>query len=84
MRATLESHDGALIDVAYTGVSDLGEDGYQKFLRQELPRTVQIRVAPRFGTAHPAYQWLNRVQCIGIGELDMEPLEVRYDIYAPR
>ena len=39
VRATLESDDGALIYIAYTGVGDLGEDGYQKFLRGEfLPR----------------------------------------------
>ncbi len=84
MRATYESHDGALIDAAYTGVADLGEEGYQKFLRQELPRTVQARIVPRFRTAHPDYQWLNRVQCIGIEEVDMERLEVRCDVYALR
>ena len=84
VRAAFESHDGALIDAAYSGVADLGEDGYQKFLRQDLPRTVQLRIAPRFRTVHPSYQWLNRVQCIGIGEVDMERLEVRYDVYAVR
>jgi hypothetical protein len=84
VRATLESHDGALIDTAYTGVADFGEDGYARFLRQDLPRTVQLRVVPRFRTVHPGYQWLNRVQCIGIGEVDMERLEVRYDMYALR
>ncbi len=84
VRATLESHDGALIDTAYTGVADFGEDGYERFLRQDLPRTVQLRVVPRFRTVHPGYQWLNRVQCIGIGEVDMERLEVRYDMYALR
>ena len=84
VRATFESHDGALIDAAYTGVADLGEDGYQKFLRQDLPRIVQLRIAPRFRTVHPSYQRLNRVQCIGIGEVDMERLEVRYDVYAVR
>ncbi len=32
VRATIESDDGALIYLAYTGVGDLGEDGYQNFL----------------------------------------------------
>ena len=32
VRTTLESHDGAVIAIAYSGVSDLGEDGYQRFL----------------------------------------------------
>ena len=84
VRATFESHDGALIETAFTGVGDLGENGYQKFLRQELPLSLQLRVAPRFRTAHPDYEWLNRVQCIGVGEINMEPLEVRFDIYAMR
>ena len=84
VRATFESHDGALIDAGYTGVADLGEDGSQKFLRQDLPRTVQLRTAPRFRTVYPSYQWLNRVQCIGIGEVDMERLEGRYDVHAVR
>jgi hypothetical protein len=33
VRATIESHDGALIYITYTGVIDLGEDGYQQFLQ---------------------------------------------------
>ena len=82
VRATLESHDGALIETAYTGVADMGVDGFQKFLNQELPTVLQLRVAPQFRTAHAAYEWLNRVQCVGIGQVDMGPLEVSYDIYA--
>jgi hypothetical protein len=84
VRATIETHDNALIDIAYTGMGDLGEDGYQKFLQGELPRTVPLRVVPRFHTAHPAYQWLNRLQCLNIGEADLERFEVRYDVYAVR
>ena len=84
VRATFESHDGALIEIAFTGVGDLGQDGYQKFLRQELPLSLQLRVAARFRTAHPDYEWLNRVQCIGVGEINMAPLKVRFDIYAMR
>jgi len=38
-RVTYESDDGALIYVAYNGVADFGEDGYQNFLRSSfLPR----------------------------------------------
>lgn len=84
VRATLETDDGAVIGVSYTGVANLGEDGYQRFLRQELPPTVALHTAPRFQTAHPAYQWLNRVQCVGIGQVDMQTLTVRYDVYALR
>lgn len=84
VRATFETDDGALIYTAYSGVLDLGEDGYQKFLRQELPMHIPLRVAPRFHTAHPKYLWLNRIQCLGVGQADMGRSEVHYDIYAVR
>ena len=56
VRATFESHDGASIEIAFSGVGDSGQDGYQKFLRQELPLSLQLRIAPRFRTAHPDYE----------------------------
>ncbi len=85
VRATIETRDeGALIHVSYTGVGDLGEDGYERFLRGELSGSVSLRVVPRFLTAHPDYRWLNRLQCLGIGEVDLERSEVSYDVYAVR
>ena len=82
VRLTIETDDGALILMTYAGVLDLGEDGYQKFLRQELPQLVPLRNTPRFQTAHPAYQWLNRLVCVGIGQLDVAALAAHYDVYA--
>ena len=82
VRITLETHDQALIYMYYNGVLDYGESGYDKVLRQELPPTIPVRIAPRFHTAHPSYQWLNRLQCVGIGQLNSQQLEVRYDVYA--
>jgi len=84
IRATLQSDDEALIYVAYTGVADLGEDGHQKFLRGELPASAKLRGAPRFHTSHPKYLWLNRLQCLNIGEVDLQRLEVHFDTYAVR
>ena len=85
VRATIETRDEeALIYVTYTGVGDLGEDGYERFLRGELSGSVPLRVVPRFLTAHPDYRWLNRLQCLGIGEVDLERSEVSYDVYAVR
>ena len=43
-----------------------------------------LRVVTRFQTTHPTYQWLNRLQCLNIGEADLERFEVRYDVYAIR
>jgi hypothetical protein len=84
VRATIETHDQALIYISYTGVGDMGEDGHQKFLAGVLPPKLPLRVVPRFQTAHPAYRWLNRLQCLNIGEVDLERFEVRYDVYAVR
>lgn len=55
VRGALESHDGALIEITYTGVMDLGPNGYEMFLRGELPASAAVRATPRFRTAHPAY-----------------------------
>jgi len=84
VRATFETDDGALILVTYQGISDLGEDGYDKFLRGELPAVVRIKVAPRFVTSHPGYLWLNRLFCVGIGEYHSATNAVKYDVYAVR
>jgi hypothetical protein len=84
VRATFETDDGTLILTTYSGVYDLGKDGYEKFLRQELPAVIPIRMAPRFHTAHPGYEWLNRLQGLGIGQIDTARSEVRYEVYAVR
>lgn len=84
IRATFELDDGALIYMTYNGIADLGPDGYERFLAGNPPAKVQARVAPRYYTGHPAYLWANRIQCLGIGEVDMQQLKVSYDIYALR
>lgn len=84
VRGTIETSDGALIYMFYSGVSDLGPDGYDKASRGELPEKLLLRTNPRFLTAHPAYEWMNRVQCIGIGESVTAELKVGYDVYALR
>jgi len=84
VRTTYETHDGALILVTYHGTADLGEDGYEKFARGEMPEVVQLRISPRFFTTHPAYLWLNRLHCLGIGEYRAAKSAAVYDIYAVR
>jgi len=84
VRATLELEDGALIYTSYGGVADFGHDGYERFLAGNPPARVALRIAPRYYTGHSEYLWLNRVQCVGIGEVDMEQMRVSYDIYALR
>jgi len=54
-RATLETDDGALIYLTFTGLRD---DGRQ-----------YLRTLPRFETAAPQYDFLNRMLAVGIGEI---------------
>jgi hypothetical protein len=82
VRATLELYEGALVYMTFMGVGDLGADGYERFSRGELPPTVALRVAPRLLTAHPEFQWLNRLQCLGIGEFNAENSQLDFDVYA--
>ena len=82
VRATFESEDGALIYAPYSGVIDAGPDGYERFLRNDLPLQMPVRNAPRFQTSHPEYLWLNRLQCYGVGECDLARNRVAYDVFA--
>lgn len=82
VRGTIETDDGALIYMFYTGVGDLGEDGYDKALSGQLPECLKLRTNPRFLTSHPDYLWMNRIQGLGIGEAVPGQLKVAYDVYA--
>lgn len=82
VRNTWETHDGALLFTDCYGVVDLGDRGYENALRDQYPGQPLVFLAPRFVTAHPDYAWLNRIQCVGIGHVDMSALEVRYDLHA--
>jgi hypothetical protein len=85
VRLTIETNDGALIYGTYSGVVDLGEDGYERFAQGTPPASgTAIRMSPRFYTAHPNYLWLNRLHCLGIGQAFLERAEVAYDVYAVR
>jgi glucuronate isomerase len=55
LRATLETNDGALIYLTFTGVRD---DSRQ-----------YLRTLPRFETAAPQYDFLNRLLAVGIGDI---------------
>src|SRR5436309_3573561 len=67
MRVTLETDDGELIHMTFTGVRD---DANSYF-----------RTVPRFETAAPKYAFLNRLLAIGIGEIRPEgPVHVIEEI----
>jgi hypothetical protein len=82
VRATLETHDGALILITYQGAIDLGDNGYDKFRKGELPTTAKLRTSPRLLTSHHEYAWLNRLHCVGVGEYRAATNDANYDVYA--
>ena len=85
VRFTIETGDGALVYVTYTGISNRGGDGYEQSLRgAPAPSGTKIYISPRFFASHPNYLWLNRLHCLGIGEAFLERSEVAYHVYAVR
>lgn len=55
LRITLETHDGALIAMTFTGLRD---DSHS-----------YLRTLPRFETAAPEYAFLNRLLAVGVGDI---------------
>src|SRR5262245_57672770 len=58
MRATLETDDGALIHMTFTGVRD--------------DANRYLRTLPRFETAATQYSFLNRLVAVGTGEIRVD------------
>lgn len=74
VRATLRTHDGALVFAQYHGRLD-ASDGV------DLPKTVYV--TPRFETGDERYAWLNRIQAVGKGVVH-EDLTIDYEWYELR
>lgn len=68
VRNVIETVEGARILYTYSGIADLGEDGYERFLAGDPP-VAPLRGAPRMATGHPDFLWLNRLQCVVVGEI---------------
>jgi hypothetical protein len=70
VRMTLKTDDGAYIYVEYCGRMDM-EAGL-------------ISVAPTFQTGAAEYQWLNGIQAVSAGSVDLETGLLVYTIYEAR
>ena len=64
IRMTLESDEGGLVFVEYTGQMNF--------------ETGIAYTCPRFTTGAPGLEWLNRVQAVGKGFYDAEAMTVNY------
>ena len=67
VRITLETDDGEIIFMSYTGVIAPGEEG------------LYWRVRPVFSTASERYDWLNHI--VAVGKNKDVPGRVAYDIF---
>lgn len=79
--ASLETETGARLFTSYGGMFDLGVDGYQRALRDEFDPLPPLVLTPTYQTADPNLAWLNRVQCLGVGSVDLASLELAVDVY---
>lgn len=70
VRLTLKTHDGAFIYVEYTGRMDVDAG--------------LIAVAPTFETGSEEYAWINAVQAVAAGQVDMASGLLVYNIYEAR
>lgn len=67
VRITLETDDGAIIYMTYTGVVHRGDQG------------LYWRVRPIFHTASERYDWLNHI--VAVGKNKQVPGRVAYDVF---
>jgi len=69
-RQVLRSPSGDLVCASFSGIYDLGDDGYVDALGDALTSKVVAEVVIRFQTGAKTYRWLNRELFIGRGQRD--------------
>lgn len=84
IRVLVQTDSGDTVMGEYQGVVDFGRDGYEALASGGGPKRAAVQLAPRYLTAAPRLQWLNRLQCVGLGRVTMATLLVEYDLYALR
>ena len=70
LRVTLRTHDGALISMKSFGLRHGPPEVMAAIGRGEQvdPASYYFRTTPRFQTAHPAYDFLNRLVAVATGD----------------
>jgi hypothetical protein len=82
--ALIKPVGGGIILTEYSGIVDFGPDGYRLLAAGGGPNRAPLRLAPRYLTADPSLSWMNRLQCFGVGEVNLERYLVEYDLYTFR
>ncbi len=80
------SEDGKLaaLDVRLTLKTDDGAYIYMEYSGRMNAETGLISVAPTFETGSEKYAWLNAVQAVSAGQVDMASGLLIYDVYEAR
>jgi len=82
-RHTLRTAAQEHVFARVSGIYDLGEDGFERGLHADgLHGTARAELAVRYHTASPRYCWLNRLQCLVLGERDFSNSSLTVGIYA--
>jgi len=81
VRATLRSHDGALIHYEARGIIKIPADGMDRLAAGEVLAfdDTYVRTTPSFETADERYAWLNEVVAVGYNILS--PNHIDYRVY---
>jgi hypothetical protein len=81
VRATLRTHDGALIHYESQGIIKIPADGLQRLAAGEVLPFDQtyVRTTPKFETSDERYAWLSEVVALGYNILS--PNHIDYRIY---
>src|SRR5208337_753666 len=80
IHALIKPDGGGVILTEYGGIVDFGPDGYRLLAAGGGPKRAPVRLAPRYLTSEPRLCWMNRLQCLGVGEVDLERYLVEYDL----
>jgi len=91
IRLVIQTDDGAAITCTYLVVGDLEPWGFRRLVSrkgkvgtEDVPEEIPVLTTPRFATACPTYAWINDLQCVGFGRVQVAKSEFRrvtYDIY---
>ncbi|MGW4774897.1 DUF3237 domain-containing protein [Nocardia sp. NPDC004278] len=81
VRATLQTHDGAVVYVTITGRALLSGEAISRLLAGETIgwQEMYARTAPLFETGADDYRWLNSTVAIAVNELSLS--HVHYRVY---
>jgi hypothetical protein len=80
VRAPLKLASGALAELDASGRCDFGDDGYRRAVTGDLPGA-PFGWSARLVTSDPRHLWLNRAQCLGVGEVRPKEMRADWDLF---